>query len=64
MAKYSVISDVSRTIVELLQAELVPELVQQREQIGVCDPTTGEILWWESICMTFRNRGRPGARGR
>ena len=38
MAKYSVISDVSRTIVELLQAELVPELVQQREQIGVCDP--------------------------
>ena len=36
MAKYSVISDVSRTIVELLQAELVPELVQQREQIGVC----------------------------
>ena len=38
MAKYSVISDVSRTIVELLQAELVPELVQQREQIGVGDP--------------------------
>lgn len=38
MAKYSVISDVSRTIVELLQAELVPEPVAQREQIGVCDP--------------------------
>lgn len=38
MAKYSVISDVSRTIVDLLQAELVPEPVAQREQIGVCDP--------------------------
>lgn len=38
MATYSVISDVSRTIVELLQAELVPEPVAQREQIGVCDP--------------------------
>ena len=38
MAKYSVISDVSRTIVDLLQAELVPEPVAQREQIGACDP--------------------------
>lgn len=38
MAKYSVISDVSRTIVDLLQAELVPEPVAQAEQIGVCDP--------------------------
>ena len=38
MAKYSVISDVSRTIVDLLRAELVPEPVAQAEQIGVCDP--------------------------
>lgn len=38
MAKYSVISDVSRTIVDLLQAELVPEPVAQAEQIGACDP--------------------------
>ena len=38
MAQYSVISDVSRTIVDLLQAELVPEPVAQAEQIGACDP--------------------------
>ena len=38
MAKYSVISDVSRTIIDLLQANLVPELVGQAEQIGACDP--------------------------
>ena len=38
MAKYSVISDVSRTIVDLLRAELVPEPVAQAEQIGACDP--------------------------
>lgn len=38
MAKYSVISDVSRTIVDLLRAQLVPEPVAQAEQIGVCDP--------------------------
>ena len=38
MGKYSVISDVSRTVVELLRAELVPEPVAQPEQIGVCDP--------------------------
>ena len=38
MAKYSVISDVSRTIVDLLRAELVPEPVAQSEQIGACDP--------------------------
>ena len=38
MAKYSVISDVSRTIVDLLRGELVPEPVAQAEQIGACDP--------------------------
>lgn len=38
MAKYSVIADVSRTIVDLLRAELVPEPVAQAEQIGACDP--------------------------
>lgn len=38
MGKYSIISDVSKTIVELLQAELVPEPVAQAEQIGACDP--------------------------
>ncbi len=38
MAQYSIISDVSRTIVDLLQAELVPEPVAQPEQIGACDP--------------------------
>lgn len=38
MAGYSVISDVSRTIVDLLRAELVPEPVAQAEQIGACDP--------------------------
>lgn len=38
MGKYSIISDVSRTIVDLLQAELVPEPVAQAEQIGACDP--------------------------
>ena len=54
MAKYSVISDVSRTIVELLQAELVPELVQQREQIGAVSYThldvykRQEIFCWDS----------------
>ena len=35
---YSVISDVSRTVVDLLRAELVPEPVAQAEQIGACDP--------------------------
>lgn len=38
VAKYSVIADVSRTIVDLLRAELVPEPVAQPEQIGACDP--------------------------
>lgn len=38
MASYSVIADVSRTIIELLRVELVPELVAQPEQIGACDP--------------------------
>lgn len=38
MAKYSVIADVSRTVVDLLRAELVPEPVAQPEQIGACDP--------------------------
>ena len=38
MAQYSVISDVCKTIVDLLQAEMVPEPIAQAEQIGVCDP--------------------------
>ncbi len=38
MAKYSVIADVSHTIVDLLRRELVPEPVAQAEQIGACDP--------------------------
>lgn len=38
MAKYSVIADVSRTLTELLRAEMVPEPVAQAQQIGVCDP--------------------------
>lgn len=38
MGKYSIISEVSRAIVDLLQAELVPEPVAQAEQIGACDP--------------------------
>ncbi len=38
LAKYSVISEISRTVVELLKAELVPEPVAQAEQIGACDP--------------------------
>lgn len=38
MAGYSVISDVSRTVVDLLRTELVPEPVAQTEQIGACDP--------------------------
>ena len=38
MGKYSILSDVIKTLVNLLQAELVPEPVAQPEQIGACDP--------------------------
>lgn len=38
MAKYTVISDVSRSIVDLLKDKLVPEPVSKVENIGLCEP--------------------------
>lgn len=38
MGKYTIFSDVSKTIVDLLKAELVPEPLAKAENIGVCAP--------------------------
>lgn len=38
MANYTVIADVSKTIVELLRTYAVPEPVAKAEQIGTCNP--------------------------
>ncbi len=38
MAKYTVLADVSKTLVELLKDQLVPEPVAKPENIGVCEP--------------------------
>ena len=38
MAKYTVLADVSKTLVELLKDQLVPEPVAKPENIGICEP--------------------------
>lgn len=38
MANYTVIADVGRTLVQLLQENLVPDLIQQPEMIGLAPP--------------------------
>lgn len=38
MAKYTVIADTCRTVVEMLKDNLVPEPMSKPESIGVCDP--------------------------
>lgn len=38
MAKYTIISDIGKGILELLRDKLVPEPVDSAEKIGICDP--------------------------
>lgn len=38
MAKYTIISDIGKGILELLRDKLVPEPVDSSEKIGICDP--------------------------
>ncbi len=38
MANYTVIADISKTIVEMLRAYAVPEPIAKAEQIGTCSP--------------------------
>lgn len=38
MGSYTVIADVSRSIIEMLSATMVPEPIQKKELIGVCPP--------------------------
>lgn len=38
MAKYTVIADVGKSIVDMLKNELIPEPVSKAENIGLCDP--------------------------
>ncbi len=38
MAKYTIISDVGKGILELLRDKLVPDIVDKTESIGICEP--------------------------
>ena len=38
MAKYTIISDVGKGILELLRDKLVPDVVDKSESIGICEP--------------------------
>lgn len=38
MASYTVIADTSETILELLRKHMVPEVLQNKEDIGICRP--------------------------
>ena len=38
MAKYTIISDVGKGILELLRDKLVPDVIDKSESIGICDP--------------------------
>lgn len=38
MAKYTVLADVGKAIVDMLKDQLVPEPVAKKENIGLCDP--------------------------
>ena len=38
MAKYTVIADVGKSIIEMLKDQLVPEPVSKPDTIGICDP--------------------------
>ena len=38
MGNYTIIADVSRSILELLKTNLVPEPIKKTENIGVCAP--------------------------
>ncbi len=38
MAKYTIISDVGKGILELLRDKLVPDIVDKSESIGICEP--------------------------
>ncbi len=38
MAKYTVIADVGKSIIDMLKANIVPEPVAKPENIGLCDP--------------------------
>lgn len=38
MGKYTIFSDVSKTIMDMLKAELVPEPMSSAEHIGICYP--------------------------
>lgn len=39
MAKYTVIADVSSTIINLFRANMVPEPISKSEQVGFCTPS-------------------------
>ena len=38
MAKYTIISDVGKGILELLRDKLVPDVIDKTESIGICEP--------------------------
>ena len=38
MGSYTIIADVSRSIVEMLRKTMIPEPIQKEEEIGLCSP--------------------------
>jgi len=45
MAKYTIISDIGKGMIELLRDKLVPDVLDKSESIGICDPKErGEFI--------------------
>lgn len=64
MAAYTIIADVSETILELLQEKLVPEVLQNKGDIGICRPnekgdaTLGILLYHIEENLEIKNQNR------
>ena len=65
--RYTAIADVSRTLVELLRRELVPDLIEKEDLIGLCSPDNsadfqvGIYLYEVRQSESFRLSGRQNA---
>ncbi|MFI3174331.1 MAG: DUF4255 domain-containing protein [Bacillota bacterium] len=64
MALYTVIADTSETILELLRKHMVPDVLQNKEDIGICRPddrgtaTLGIQLYHIEQNQEIKNQGR------